>query len=299
VFGGYGEAFHISDVDYVVEDHESKTYCVSEVEVCQEDRMIAENILGAGLIKDGSTLQIGIGGLPNSVLELVRTSGLKNCGFHTELMTDKMLDLIKAGVVTNSQKHMNRYKTVFTFGLGSRDLYDYIDCNPGFAAYPVDYTNSPLIISQQPQMVSLNGAAQVDLTGQVASEQMGGSRPTMISGTGGQLDFVLGTLLSQDHKGCSVLAVYSEYQGNSRIVPLLEQGANVTVPRSLVDHVATEWGIARLRDLTLNERALALAAIAHPKHRDRLLRQACEAGLLPYGHRSVDQLPAGVLVRRD
>ena len=148
-------------------------------------------------------------------------------------------------------------------------------------------------------MVSLNGAAQVDLTGQVASEQMGGSRPTMISGTGGQLDFVLGTLLSQDQKGCSVLAVYSEYQGNSRIVPLLERGANVTVPRSLVDHVATEWGIARLRDLTLNERALALAAIAHPKHRDRLLRQACEAGLLPYGHRSVDQLPAGVLVRRD
>ena len=175
VFGGYGEAFHISDVDYVVEDHESKTYCVSEVEVCQEDRMIAENILGAGLIKDGLTLQIGIGGLPNSVLELVRTSGLKNCGFHTELMTDKMLDLIKAGVVTNNQKYINRYKTVFTFGLGSRDLYDYIDCNPAFAAYPVDYTNSPLIISQQPQMVSLNGAAQVDLTGQVASEQMGGS----------------------------------------------------------------------------------------------------------------------------
>jgi acyl-CoA hydrolase len=264
----------------------------------EQDLNIAKNVMSAGLLKDGTTLQIGIGGLPNSVLDLLKDAGIKNCGFHTEMLTEKMLDLIEAGVVTNSEKKRDRFKTVFTFCLGSRKLYDFADRNSAFASYPVDYTNNPLVIAQQPRMFSLNSAVMVDLTGQVASEQIPGDRPYQVSGTGGQLDFVMGTMLAQDQQGISVIAIYSERGGASKIVPLLEKGANVTVPRSMVDCVATEWGIARLRGLTVNERARALIAIAHPDHREALARSARESGLLPYGASSRERPVAGVMAFR-
>lgn len=297
VLGGFEECLPISRIDYVVEDDETHTFCLPSVEATDADRRIAENILNAGLIQDGSTLQIGIGGLPNSVLELIQAAGLRNLGLHTEMLTEKMMDLIEAGIVTNRAKHRDRLKTVFTFCLGSRRLYDFVDRNPLFATYPVNYTNHPMVIADQPRMFSLNSAAQVDLTGQIASEQIGGSRPFQISGTGGQLDFVMGTMFAKDGQGVSVIALYSEYNGASKIVPLLETGTNVTVPRSLVDHVATEWGIAGLRGLTVQERAQALIAIAHPQHREWLMRQAREAGLSPY---RIDQSarPKGVIVHR-
>ncbi|MGD9974572.1 MAG: acetyl-CoA hydrolase/transferase family protein [Desulfatirhabdiaceae bacterium] len=298
IFGGYEEGIHISRVDHIVADDDSNTFCLPAVTPTESDRMIAENILEAGLLKHGSTIQIGIGGLPNSVLDLLKNAGFKNLGFHTEMLTEKMMDIIQAGVVTNSEKKRDRFKSVFTFCLGSRKLYDFADKNPAFAAYPVDYTNNPLIIASQPNMFSLNSAAQVDLTGQVASEQIGGDRPVQISGTGGQLDFVMGTMFSQDGKGVSVIALYSEHKGNSKIVPLLEKGANVTVPRSMVEHVSTEWGIARLRGLTVAERARALIAIAHPAHRDSLEKQAREAGLLSYRPELGSGKPRGVLVSR-
>jgi acyl-CoA hydrolase len=298
VLGGFEECLPISRIDFVVEDDQTRTFCLPPVAATDADRMIAENILNAGLIQDGTTLQIGIGGLPNSVLELIKASGLRNLGLHTEMLTEKMMDLIEAGVVTNSAKRRDRLKTVFTFCLGSRKLYDFVDRNPLFATYPVNYTNHPMVIADQPRMFSLNSAAQVDLTGQVASEQIGGTRPFQISGTGGQLDFVMGTMFARDGKGVSVIALYSEYNGQSKIVPLLETGANVTVPRSMVDYVATEWGVARLRGLTVQERAQALIAIAHPQHRDGLMRQARDAGLLPY---RIDKSarPKGVIVKRD
>lgn len=298
LFGGYEEGIHISRVDHIVEDNESKTFCLPEVTASDSDRMIADNILEAGLLQNGSTIQVGIGGLPNSVLDLLKDGGFKNLGFHTEMLTEKMMDLILAGVVSNSEKKQDRFKSVFTFCLGSRKLYDFADKNPAFASYPVDYTNNPLIIAQQPHMFSLNSAAQVDLTGQVASEQIGGDRPVQISGTGGQLDFVMGTMFSQDRKGVSVIALYSEHKGTSKIVPLLEKGANVTVPRSMVEHVATEWGIARLRGLTVAERTRALISIAHPAHREALERQARQAGLLPYRVELQQGKPRGVLVLR-
>lgn len=298
IFGGEEEAISIDRVDYIVEDTEARTFCLPAVHASDADRMIAANILEAGLLQDGSTIQIGIGGLPNCVLDLVKSAGLKNLGLHTEMLTEKMMDLIEAGAVTNSAKKRDRYKSVFTFCLGSRQLYDFADQNPAFATYPVDYTNSPLVIAAQPRMFSLNSAAQVDLTGQVASEQIGGDRPFQVSGTGGQLDFVMGTMLSHDGCGVSVIALYSEYKGVSKIVPLLEKGANVTVPRSMVHHVATEWGIARLRGLTVAERARALIAIAHPAHREALEQQARQAGLLPYAYSGTGK-PKGVLVSRD
>jgi acyl-CoA hydrolase len=298
IFGGYEEGIHISRVDAIVEDNESQTFCLPMVQASPADRMIAENILEAGLIRNGSTIQIGIGGLPNSVLDLLKDAGFRDLGFHTEMLTEKMMDLIEAGVVTNSRKPKDRFKSVFTFCLGSRRLYDFAHKNPAFASYPVDYTNNPLVIAAQPDMFSLNSAAQVDLTGQVASEQIGGDRPAQISGTGGQLDFVMGTMFSHDKNGASVIALYSEHKGKSKIVPLLEKGANVTVPRSMVDHVATEWGIARLRGLTVSDRARALIAIANPAHREELEKQAEKAGLLPYRPAAFDGKPRGVLVAR-
>jgi len=299
VCGGQEEAVHISKVDHIVEDREFKTFCLPAVPVKEEDRMIAHNIVSAGLIGDGTTLQIGIGGLPNSVLDALVDAGVHHLGIHSEMLTDKMYDLIEAGVVDNTRKKVDRYKSTFSFCLGSRRLYDFLDRNPMFASYPVDYVNNPLIIAQQPRMFSLNTTMQVDLMGQVASEQVGGDRPRQISGTGGQLDFVMGTMLSHDRAGVSVLALYSQYKGRSRIVPILEKGTNVTVPRSLVDYVATEWGLVRSRGLSINERAQALIRIAHPDHRETLMRQAVDAGFVPYRHTAGDKLPRGVINCRD
>ncbi|MFH1154748.1 MAG: acetyl-CoA hydrolase/transferase C-terminal domain-containing protein [Pseudomonadota bacterium] len=283
IYGGNEEGLHLDKVDWVVRDDEFKTFCLPAIKSRDEDRLIAGNILESGLIKDGSTLQIGIGGLPNAVLDSVAESGIKDCGLHTEMLTSKMVDLIENGVVTNSRKNLDRHKTVFTFCLGDRTLYDYADRNPGFALYPVDYTNSPMIIAQQPDMFSLNSTISVDLTGQAASEQVvTNGRPRQISGTGGQMDFVMGTLLARDQKGISVLSLYSSYKGISRIVPLLDQGTNVTVPRSLTQYVATEWGVVNVRGLSNSERARALIAIAHPDFREDLTRQARELGLMSY-----------------
>lgn len=286
IYGGYEDSLHIDSVDHVVEDKEMETFCLPGIESIPEDKMIAENIIAAGLIKDGSTLQIGIGGLPNAVLDSLASAGIKDCGLHTEMLTSKMVDLIEHGVVTNRKKKKDRFKSVFTFCLGDRQLYDYVDHNSAFALYPVDYTNHPFIISQQPSMFSLNSVVNVDLTGQVASEQMAiNGRPFQISGSGGQLDFVMGTLMSQDQKGISVLSLYSTYKGASRILPLLERGSNVTVPRTLTQYVATEWGIVNLRGLSNSDRAKALIAIAHPDFREELSRKAYELGLISYTSR--------------
>jgi acyl-CoA hydrolase len=299
VCGGQEEAIHISRIDHIVEDCEFSTYCLPPVAIKPEDRMIAQNIVSAGLVRDGSTIQIGIGGLPSSVLDALVDAGVKHLGIHSEMLTDKMFDLIEAGIVDNSKKKIDRFKSTFAFCLGSRRLYDNLHRNPMFASYPVDYVNNPHIIAQQPHMFSLNTTMQVDLVGQVASEQIGGDRPRHISGTGGQLDFVMGTMLAHDRAGVSVLALYSQYKGNSRIVPVLEKGTVVTVPRSLVDYVATEWGLVRSRGLTINERAQALIHIAHPSHRDALMRQAVEAGFVPYRNVIGDKPPKGVINCRD
>jgi acyl-CoA hydrolase len=299
VCGGQEEAIHISKIDHIVEDREFTTFCLPAVAVKKEDHMIAHNIVSAGLVRDGSTLQIGIGGLPSSVLDALVDAGVKHLGIHSEMLTDKMFDLIAAGIVDNTMKKADRFKSTFAFCLGSRRLYDILHRNHMFASYPVDYVNNPLIIAQQPRMFSLNTTMQVDLVGQVASEQIGGDRPRHISGTGGQLDFVMGTMLSHDRAGVSVLALYSEFKGKSRIVPVLEKGTVITVPRSLVDYVATEWGLIRSRGLTINERAQALIRIAHPDHRETLMRQAVDAGFIPYRNAVGDKLPRGVINCRD
>lgn len=303
-FGGQEEGIHISRVDHIVEDREFKTFCLPDVPLKKEDRMIAENILSAGLIQDGTTLQVGIGGLPNAILDALPDAGVKHCGLHTEMVTENMVDLIEKGVVDNSRKKQDRYKSVCTFALGSQKLYQFLDKNPAFAFYPVDYVNHPGVIARQPKMLSLNSARQIDLSGQVASEQtcmvngdrVCGLRPRQISGTGGQLDFVLGTMLTQDGAGVSILALYSQHNNQSRIVPMLGEGTAVTVPRTIVDYVATEWSLAKLKGLAIDERVMALTRIAHPAHRDRLMRQAADIGFLPYGSAFMNaNLPRGVI----
>lgn len=307
-FGGQEESIHISQVAHIVEDREFETFTLPEVPEKPEDRMIAENILSAGLIQDGTTLQVGIGGLPNSVLDALPDAGVKHCGLHSEMVTENMVDLIEKGVVDNSRKKLDRFKSVCTFAMGSKKLYRFLDKNPAFAFYPVDYVNHPSVIARQPNMLSLNSAMQVDLSGQVASEQTcvnGGDpacalRPRQISGTGGQLDFVMGAMLAEDGAGISILALYSQHKGQSRIVPVLSAGTAVTVPRTIVDYVATEWGLVRLKGLPIDERVLALTRIAHPDHRDDLLRQAAGIGFLPYGGSLTgSQKPRGVIHCRD
>uniref|UniRef100_A0A7C3RMG9 Acetyl-CoA hydrolase/transferase family protein n=1 Tax=Archaeoglobus fulgidus TaxID=2234 RepID=A0A7C3RMG9_ARCFL len=304
VNGGYDECIHISEVDYIVEDKEFPTPFLPFLPPpTREDEVIAENIIEAGLVENGSTLQVGIGGLPNTVIKMLKEAGVKELGIHTEMLGDGLMDLIEEGVVTNSQKKLDRGKSVFSFALGTRRLYDFLDRNPKVATYPVEYTNHPFIIAQQPKMFSLNQVAQIDLTGQINSEQIGLVSPTgklyQVSGTGGQLDFVLGCFYSFDRKGKSVLATYSTYNGTSRIVPALPTGTAITVPRSIVQYVATEWGIAYLRGLPIYKRASALIQIAHPDHRDWLEEEARKIGILPPKYSIPAGKADGVIYRRD
>jgi acyl-CoA hydrolase len=302
ILGGREDRIHISRVDWIVEDDEFSTFTLARQVPLKEDRDIAENILRSNLIGDGSTLQFGIGGMPSAVADCLTTSGVRKCGLHTEMLTDEMVRLVETGLVDNSEKRLDAGKSVFTFCLGSRELYDHLDRNPSFAMCCVDYTNNPLVIAQQPHMFSLNSAAQIDLTGQVASEQLQApteARPFQISGTGGQLDFVLGTLFSHDGRGVSVLGLYSVYKDQSRIVPLLERGTCVTVPRTLVHCIATEWGVANLRGLSIQERVCALISIAHPKHRDALSRSALDLGLVTYREARLNGRIPGIVVRKD
>ncbi len=304
VCGGYDECIHISQVDYVVEDKDFPTPALPFIpQPTKEDEMIAENIIEAGLVENGSTIQVGIGSLPNSVIKLLKECDYRDLGVHTEMIGDGIMELIEEGIVTNERKRMDRGKTTFTFGIGTRKLYDYVDRNPAVATYPVDYTNDPFIIAQQPKMFSLNQAAQIDLMGQVNSEQIGLLTPTcklyQVSGTGGQLDFVMGCLFSRDRKGKSVLALYSTHGESSSIAPVLPEGSAVTVPRSMVQYIATEWGVAYLRGYSVRERAIALINIAHPDHRDTLIKEAQRVGIFPPKYTPPAGKPENVIVKRD
>lgn len=302
--GGYDECIHISDVDYIVEDTEFPVPSLSSIPPpSKEDKMIAENIVEAGLIGNGSTLQVGIGGLPDTVMRILKEAGFKDLGLHTEMVSEGAVELIEEGIITNACKKLDRGKSVFTFCIGTKKLYEKLDRNPGFAIYPVDYTNDPFNIAQQPKMFSLNQAMQVDLMGQVNSEQVGLISPMgklfQVSGTGGQLDFAMGCLFSRDRAGKSVLALYSTYNETSRIVPILPAGSAVTVPRTIVQYIATEFGVAYMRGYNVRERAVALIKIAHPDHRDWLAKEAQRLGIFPPNYTLPAGKPENVIVMRD
>ena len=231
------------------------------------------------LVPDGATIQLGIGGIPDAVLAALENK--KDLGVHTEMISDGVLDLIKKGVVTGKRKSLLPGKIVTSFCIGTRALYDEVGRNKMFDFQPTEFTNDPEVISKNDRMVSINSALGVDLTGQVAADSLG---HRFYSGVGGQVDFVRGALRAKD--GRSIIALPSTAKGGelSRITLAFPPGTGIVTPRSDVDFVVTEYGIASLRCKTVRERAIALIQIAHPNFRNGLRREAEKVGLIDKGH---------------
>jgi itaconate CoA-transferase len=261
---------HISDVNAIVEDA-TPLIEVKSVPIRSEDRAISRVI--AGLIDDGACLQMGIGAVPEAVCAALH--GHKNLGIHTELMAPGLVSLIKSGVIDNSLKTLHPGKSVFTFAMGERNLYDFIHENDEMMGFMVDYVNDPRIVAQNDNMVSVNATTQVSLDGACNSEWINGQH---FSGSGGQLDFVRGVSLGKNSR--SIIACHSTARSTiSRIVPKLE--GPVTVPRNDTQIIVTEFGYADLRGKSLAERAKALIGIAHPDFQEGLERAAFDARTLP------------------
>ena len=271
--GGYAEAIHISEVDVVVEGAHEPLAVLSPVAPTREDEEIAKLICEH--VMDGSVIQLGIGAMPNLVGQMIASSDLKDLGMHTEMLCDSYLDMYKAGKLTNKLKSIDRGKGVWSFGLGSRELYDWVHRNPGLASFPVEYTNSPEVMSQHDRLIAINSCVEIDLYGQVCSESAGTRH---ISGTGGQLDFVTGALMAKEGK--SFVCMPSTYvdrntkEVKSRVVPTLPPGGIVSDPRSQAMYLVTEWGIVNLAGRSTWERAELVISIAHPDFRDDLVREA-------------------------
>lgn len=237
------------------------------------DQAIAGHV--AGRIPDGSTIQAGIGGIPNALLEHLRDH--RDLGIHTELLSDGLIDLVDRGVVTGTRKRLRTGKIVATFALGTRVLYDFLDQNPAIEMLPVDYVNDPRIIGQEDCFMSINATTEVDLVGQCASETVAGR---YWSSSGGQADFARGALFSPHGRGFVVLHSTAAHGEVSRIRSTLTPGSVVTTSKNTVDHVVTEYGVAEMRGRTIAERARALIAIAHPDFRDQLTAEARGLGYL-------------------
>jgi RimJ/RimL family protein N-acetyltransferase len=241
--------------------------------VNEDTRQIGENL--AALIDDGSTLEVGIGRIPQALLGFLK--GKKDLGIHTEMVSDGIVDLVQSGAVTGARKTLDKGKVVTSFCLGTRKLYDFIDDNPTFAFHPTEYVNNPHIISQQNKMVAINVALEIDLTGQVCADSIGAK---FFSGVGGQVDFNRGA--SKARGGKAIIAIPSTAVDGtvSRIVTHLSPGAGVVTTRAGVNYVVTEYGAAYLHGKSIQERAMALICIAHPKFRAQLLREAIDAKYL-------------------
>ncbi|HDP33523.1 MAG TPA: GNAT family N-acetyltransferase [Candidatus Hydrogenedentes bacterium] len=260
-------SLHVYDIDYLV------PVDVPIIENTPPDARPGTEDIGeylGGLVEDGSTVQLGIGRVPQAVAPFLLKK--KDIGIHTEMLTDAILPLIDAGVITGALKSMDKGKIVASFVMGTQKLYDYIDNNPLFSFNPTEYVNDPFVISRQNKMVAINVALEVDLTGQVCSDSIGYQ---FYSGIGGQLDFTRGAARSEGGK--AIIALHSTARGHkSRIVSTLTPGAGVVTTRGDVHYVVTEYGVAYLHGKNIQERALALISIAHPDFREQLLKDAIE-----------------------
>lgn len=259
---GGDSKLHVSEIDYFVKFDEPifelKPPTIGEVE-----KAIGENC--AKLINDGDTLQLGIGAIPDAVLLFLKDK--KDLGIHSEMISDGVLELVKAGVITNRKKSIHKGKSVVTFLMGTQKLYDYVNDNSEVELYPVDYVNNPIVVMKNDNIVAINSCVQVDLMGQVASESVGLKQ---ISGTGGQVDFVRGAAMASSGKAIMAMPSTAAKGTVSKIVPLLDEGAAVTTLRTDVDYIVTEYGIASLKGKSLRERARELINITHPDFRDQL-----------------------------
>ncbi|MBR8774127.1 putative butyrate:acetyl-CoA coenzyme A-transferase [Porphyromonas levii] len=261
-FVGGDNLIHISKINYIVKaDYPLHTIAPTEIKEVEE--AIGKNC--AQLVKDGDTLQLGIGAIPDAVLLFLKDK--KDLGIHSEMVSDGILELVNAGVINGSRKQINPGKIVATFLMGTQALYDFVNGNDSVEMYPVDYVNDPFVIAQNDNVVSINSCVEVDLMGQVVSESIG---LRQISGPGGQVDFVRGAARSKGGRSIIAMPSTASRGASSRIVPLIAEGAAVTTPRNDVDYIVTEYGIAKLKGKTLRERAKALIAIAHPQFRAEL-----------------------------
>ena len=270
VFGD--SLLHVTEVDAIVENH-IPIIEIASSGVKAEDQLIGRAI--AEMVPHGATLQLGFGGIPNTVAQYLRDH--KDLGIHSELMCPGMVDLIKQGVITGRKKNLHPLKHVFTNAFGTKELYDFIHDNPSMESYPVSYTNDPAVIRENDNMVSINATIEVDLTGQCNSEYLQGAQ---YSGTGGQLDFVRGAYHSKGGK--SIIAFRSTAKDGtvSKIVPRLGPGTVVTVPRMDTHFLVTEHGVVNLKGKSTRERAEAIIGLAHPRFRDDLQEEAVRLQLL-------------------
>jgi len=264
----YGDSFiHLNQIDTFVES--SRPLCeLPEPEISDLHMAIAKNV--AGLIEDGAVLQTGIGGIPDAVLRFLMDR--KDLGVHTELVSDGVIPLIKAGVITGSRKNFKPRKIILGFVLGTKKLFEFVDNNPIFEFHPSAYTNDPVRIARNDKMVAVNSALQIDLTGQVCSDSVG---TYFYSGIGGQVDFLRGASHAKGGKPIIALPSTAKRGAISRIVPMLEPGAGVVTSRGLIRYVVTEYGVAYLHGKSIRERAKALIEVAHPKFRKELY-EYCE-----------------------
>ena len=277
--GGTENWVHISQVAGVVEGSNPPIGQMAAAGAATEVDLKVANLI-VPQIPDGACLQLGIGGMPNTVGSLIAESDLKDLGVHTEMYVDAFVDIAKAGKITGRHKNLDKGRQVYAFGAGTQKMYDYLNNNPECMAAPVEYTNDIRSISAIDNFISINNAVDIDLFGQVNAETAGLKQ---ISGAGGQLDFVLGAYLSNGGK--SFICLSSTFfnkktgQNESRIRPTLHPGSVVTDTRANTDYLVTEYGVARLKGLTAWERAEALINIAHPDFREQLIADAEKMGL--------------------
>ena len=259
---------HISQIDKMVW-HETELHTVDYASKVEETELLIGKHI-AEIVDDRANLQMGVGTIPDAVLQCLKNH--KDLGIHTEMLSDGVIDLIKNGVVNNKYKTIHRHKTVTSFCFGTRRLYDFVDDNPMFAFLDVDYTNDPRVIRRNPNMVAINSAVEIDITGQVCSDSISTYH---YSGIGGQVDFTRGAALSEGGK--AIIAVTSRTKkGVPRITPVLKEGAGVVTTRGHVHYIATEYGIVDLHGKNFKQRAKALISIAHPDDREMLEKAAYE-----------------------
>lgn len=266
---------HINEIDALVEVNEPLPEVIYDQEVTDCERTIGRYC--ASLIDDRATLQMGIGAIPDAVLDCLGNH--KDLGVHTEMFSDGVIDLVEKGVITNRYKKKHKGKVATSFAIGSRKLYDYVDDNPQFVFLEASYVNDGHVIRSNPRVVAINSAIEIDLTGQVCADSIG---TLQFSGVGGQMDFIRGAALSEGGKPIIAMASVTK-KGDSKIVPCLKEGASVVTSRAHVHYVVTEFGIADLFGKNLRQRAEALLNIAHPRHREMLEKAVVER----FGRKSV------------
>lgn len=269
----HGDGYiHISNVNYAI-IHDEPILIYED----DADDDIAHKIGSyvSKLVENGDTIQVGYGALPNEILRNLKDK--KHLGIHTELISDGLVDLIKTGAVDNSMKAINRGKSVVSFCMGTQPTYDFVHDNPSVYFRTIDYTNDPLVIAQHDNMVAINSALEIDLTGQATAESLG---KKFYSSVGGQADFMRGAMLAKNGKTILTIQSTADNGNISRIVPCLKEGASVTLHRGDIHYVVTEYGIAYLHGKNIRERAMELISIAHPKFRPELIRQAKALNLI-------------------